>query len=110
PLPLFLSPPPSPPDTYPLSLHAALPICCVYDEGARHACEPYGVLGWLLAGTDALALSNCDDQRLIEMALDSLPAPLEHGRPLFRSEEHTSELQSRGHLVCRLLLEKKKNI
>src|SRR5690625_453309 len=29
-----------------------------------------------------------------------LPAP--------RSEEHTSELQSRGHLVCRLLLEKKK--
>src|SRR5437870_8769075 len=28
---------------------------------------------------------------------------------LVRSEEHTSELQSRGHLVCRLLLEKKKN-
>src|SRR5690625_5816309 len=26
-----------------------------------------------------------------------------------RSEEHTSELQSRGHLVCRLLLEKKNN-
>src|SRR5437660_11033999 len=35
------------------------------------------------------------------------PPPLvgaHHGR----SEEHTSELQSRGHLVCRLLLEKKK--
>src|SRR5437870_13821675 len=28
--------------------------------------------------------------------------------PFGRSEEHTSELQSRGHLVCRLLLEKKK--
>src|SRR5207253_6020698 len=28
--------------------------------------------------------------------------------PATRSEEHTSELQSRGHLVCRLLLEKKK--
>src|SRR3989442_8848660 len=27
----------------------------------------------------------------------------------YRSEEHTSELQSRPHLVCRLLLEKKKN-
>src|SRR5215510_16576340 len=27
-----------------------------------------------------------------------------------RSEEHTSELQSRGHLVCRLLLEKKKRV
>src|SRR5215510_13360351 len=34
------------------------------------------------------------------------PAPRQHGR---RSEEHTSELQSRGQLVCRLLLEKKKN-
>src|SRR3989449_714391 len=30
------------------------------------------------------------------------------GRKLERSEEHTSELQSRLHLVCRLLLEKKK--
>src|SRR5690625_6248686 len=28
---------------------------------------------------------------------------------IHRSEEHTSELQSRGHLVCRLLLERKKN-
>src|SRR5215510_16313208 len=37
--------------------------------------------------------------------------PLRPGRgrgPDARSEEHTSELQSRGHLVCRLLLEKKK--
>src|SRR5439155_11302162 len=31
------------------------------------------------------------------------------GKSEARSEEHTSELQSRGHLVCRLLLEKKKN-
>src|SRR5439155_25627032 len=30
-------------------------------------------------------------------------------REIKRSEEHTSELQSRGHLVCRLLLEKKKS-
>src|SRR3712207_7491254 len=30
--------------------------------------------------------------------------------PLHRSEEHTSELQSRQYLVCRLLLEKKKNL
>src|SRR5690625_4990381 len=29
-------------------------------------------------------------------------------KDISRSEEHTSELQSRGHLVCRLLLEKKK--
>src|SRR2546422_6744454 len=31
------------------------------------------------------------------------------GAPTLRSEEHTSELQSRLHLVCRLLLEKKKS-
>src|SRR3989442_6897251 len=31
-----------------------------------------------------------------------------HGPRTHRSEEHTSELQSRPHLVCRLLLEKKK--
>src|SRR3989441_298163 len=34
---------------------------------------------------------------------------LEPGEPLGRSEEHTSELQSLAYLVCRLLLEKKKN-
>src|SRR3989449_7614139 len=44
----------------------------------------------------------------------SPPGPLAHGvslpisRRSRRSEEHTSELQSRLHLVCRLLLEKKK--
>src|SRR5216684_5791931 len=35
---------------------------------------------------------------------------LRHGGVEWRSEEHTSELQSRLHLVCRLLLEKKKKI
>src|SRR5207253_5411640 len=37
---------------------------------------------------------------------NSVPPP--STRCTLRSEEHTSELQSRGHLVCRLLLEKKK--
>src|SRR5437660_4121143 len=37
------------------------------------------------------------------------PASARPPRPR-RSEEHTSELQSRGHLVCRLLLEKKKTM
>src|SRR5437870_10456873 len=43
-------------------------------------------------------------------AISQLSAPLEADYSLHgvRSEEHTSELQSRGHLVCRLLLEKKK--
>src|SRR5690625_3466725 len=34
------------------------------------------------------------------------PTPVPEVAPTVRSEEHTSELQSRGHLVCRLLLEK----
>src|SRR5437660_3553960 len=42
----------------------------------------------------------------------ALVHPVDEGalraREHVRSEEHTSELQSRGHLVCRLLLEKKK--
>src|SRR2546429_2795935 len=37
------------------------------------------------------------------------PVPRERPK-IVRSEEHTSELQSRLHLVCRLLLEKKKNL
>src|SRR5690625_5577099 len=45
--------------------------------------------------------------------MGSLPSPVRPSRATWRwvrharSEEHTSELQSRGHLVCRLLLEKK---
>src|SRR2546425_5443965 len=36
--------------------------------------------------------------------------PASDGRPEYRSEEHTSELQSLAYLVCRLLLEKKKKV
>src|SRR5690625_5737478 len=43
--------------------------------------------------------SLASSRRLVESMPEMLTA---------RSEEHTSELQSRGHLVCRLLLEKKK--
>src|SRR3989449_5754939 len=53
------------------------------------------------------AAANCDSassRRPRESA--TCPATT---RPSPRSEEHTSELQSRLHLVCRLLLEKKKN-
>src|SRR2546422_8478261 len=48
-----------------------------------------------------------DDSLLIFIASSTLRARVRGGGPL-RSEEHTSELQSRLHLVCRLLLEKKK--
>src|SRR3989442_7489211 len=45
-----------------------------------------------------------DKRRLIDWIL----APIRGNANRHRSEEHTSELQSRPHLVCRLLLEKKK--
>src|SRR5690625_6204406 len=47
--------------------------------------------------------------KLCEMILDLAILDHFHGAR-HRSEEHTSELQSRGHLVCRLLLEKKNSI
>src|SRR5689334_25199525 len=40
--------------------------------------------------------------------VERLPVPTHQLRAWLRSEEHTSELQSQFHLVCRLLLEKKK--
>src|SRR5687768_18126435 len=45
-----------------------------------------------------------DSLRVVELG----PRVLAAQDPVGRSEEHTSELQSRLHLVCRLLLEKKK--
>src|SRR5438552_7003200 len=45
------------------------------------------------------------DVRFLESTLQAVECEL----IVFRSEEHTSELQSPDHLVCRLLLEKKKN-
>jgi monoamine oxidase/SAM-dependent methyltransferase len=50
--------------------------CCVYDESARHDAGEYGVLSWLIAGTDALSLGNFDDQTVTGQVLDSLPEPL----------------------------------
>src|SRR5215813_15268547 len=44
--------------------------------------------------------------RRVFLPAESFDSPRDHHR--HRSEEHTSELQSRPHLVCRLLLEKKK--
>src|SRR5690554_7552525 len=49
-----------------------------------------------------------DSDNLIIRAAQALAALAEKPLPGVRSEEHTSELQSRPHLVCRLLLEKKK--
>src|SRR5690625_6764651 len=57
----------------------------------------------------ALKSSNDRDSGFKRKVTQSNPwKPQEEIDFYIRSEEHTSELQSRGHLVCRLLLEKKK--
>src|SRR5256885_7105873 len=61
------------------------------------------------AGAKVIAVSDVSGGVVNEKGLD-VPALLAHtaaGKPVVRSEEHTSELQSPCNLVCRLLLEKK---
>src|SRR5690606_37323945 len=50
----------------------------------------------------------CSIQRRHQKVVEEAPSPLLPEKTRQRSEEHTSELQSRENLVCRLLLEKKK--
>src|SRR5437870_11302882 len=61
---------------------------------------------WTLRFLERVAVSEWSTRqlRLLELRRVHLQQLIQDGR----SEEHTSELQSRGHLVCRLLLEKKK--
>src|SRR5260370_23620371 len=47
-------------------------------------------------------------RHILPLAAPPLPSPLARAARTWRSEEHTSELQSHLNLVCRLLLEKKK--
>jgi monoamine oxidase len=58
--------------------------CCVYDESSRTDSGAAGVLGWLLAGEAAETMSNYDDEALIALVLDSLPAELGDPRASFR--------------------------
>src|SRR5437870_10945206 len=76
----------------------------------RSTLFPYTTLFRSLLGDSAVAFDLAEPLAIFPKFLAMpvaavVPAPLH--REKFRSEEHTSELQSRGHLVCRLLLEKK---
>src|SRR5687768_17995244 len=76
----------------------------------RSTLFPYTTLFRSRPGSDARSIDpfRAEVTRLWTMAMPRPVPPL--ARPVVkkRSEEHTSELQSRLHLVCRLLLEKKK--
>src|SRR5690625_6874747 len=62
---------------------------------------------WLIAKLTVVTLLVATHAAMGLLVLRMERAQLAGLRPT-RSEEHTSELQSRGHIVCRLLLEKKK--
>src|SRR5438067_7763172 len=70
--------------------------------------EPATTEIYTLSLHDALPISGADDP-LVQILLDELAEAGGSAQDLHRSEEHTSELQSRFDLVCRLLLEKKKH-
>src|SRR5690625_5525454 len=75
-------------------------------ERVDHAAEMLGLSD--LLDRKPAALSGGQRQRVaLGRAVVRSPKVFLMDEP--RSEEHTSELQSRGHLVCRLLLEKKQN-
>src|SRR2546422_10761248 len=90
-------------EIYTLSLHDALPI----SQGSWFANEFDTILLVLLTGIPFPGLSLGGSTSKTDFPTPSLATRL--FKPMLRrSEEHTSELQSRLHLVCRLLLEKKK--
>src|SRR5207247_4690093 len=106
---LFLMPGTSTTSTYTLSLHDALPIWLPEWEAGLPAPLHELHVRERQPGRSGVALAGA-----VRSPRPLLAAPLATGqrgdrplaRSLLRSEEHTSELQSRVDLVCRLLLEK----
>src|SRR5690606_41257400 len=88
-------------ETYTLSLHDALPILVA---SFRATLEEVRGADLLLHVVDASHPGWEEQMRVVDEVL----AEVGVGELPLRSEEHTSELQSRENLVCRLLLEKKK--
>src|SRR5439155_20853186 len=90
-----------------LSLHDALPICPALTEDSPPWVR-FGTVSSALAKGYKLGFIASSDHLSTHISYACLLAERLTLDALLRSEEHTSELQSRGHLVCRLLLEKKK--
>src|SRR5438445_9993017 len=96
----FISTDPATTEIYTLSLHDALPIFrSGTHERAAESLRARSCL-WRQGYGDARRREPADGECNAGAGISPYP---------WRSEEHTSELQSRQYLVCRLLLEKKKN-
>src|SRR5205814_8262301 len=97
---VFFSTDPSTTEIYTLSLHDALPI---YEDGEEAA--PSGPPLDEASVPAANSVVRASGRTIVRISLGVMRRTIS----VLRSEEHTSELQSLRHLVCRLLLEKKKN-
>src|SRR5207248_11496719 len=99
----------APTEIYTLSLHDALPIFIVEHPAQRRAdpgrVEPHHGRAVGVLGEPEQAERANREQAVRRGVVD---VAVEHHAPAYRSEEHTSELQSPYDLVCRLLLAKKK--
>src|SRR3712207_9225584 len=84
-------------EIYTLSLHDALPILT-----PAPLLESYAAGRWFTATDEGTPLADAVTGETVARVSSA-------GLDVARSEEHTSELQSRQYLVCRLLLEKKKS-
>src|SRR3712207_7591148 len=89
-------------EIYTLSLHDALPI---FVDGEELPVDELCLADAAHPGAGVLQAEHQGPPQLALAALELLERDPLRGR----SEEHTSELQSRQYLVCRLLLEKKQN-
>src|SRR5690606_41472000 len=87
------------------SLHDALPIC-----GPWCASQPRCPAAPSAGGCRIQCAADASDPPPIAVSVVDPYRPMSPRRSDIRSEEHTSELQSRENIVCRLLLEKKKSI
>src|SRR5699024_12712519 len=86
------------PQIYTLSLHDALPICTSSKEEIGFEVSTINLVRVKWRNSQKVPVSMISPSLIIATLSQS------------RSEEHTSELQSRFDLVCRLLLEKKKKL
>src|SRR5206468_10913607 len=98
----FIAPAPS--VIFPLSLHDALPICPSSSAFVRNRLPRLRISFSSCASSSRRVSSPFSFSRRAQRKAKSCSLPSSSPR----SEEHTSELQSRSELVCRLLLEKKK--
>src|SRR5690606_41694444 len=102
---LIFSPSHSASRSYTLSLHDALPISGTWIR--RKDLQRLKASSSIVVATRTWARSRVSKNACRPLSIVGKETVCRGSRAFLRSEEHTSELQSREHLVCRLLLEKK---